>query len=150
MKGIVLVAADGRRFVCVPSGTTADFDAAQANGGWRARLMSRDSAGGVFGPAFDTEAEALALARSAAVALAEGTGGVFGEPRPLKVGDRVKYVEEGANFGDEGVVAAVYECGFDVKWDDEDGECAYEWWDIGVFVAKADAAPSAEATEAPA
>lgn len=137
MKGIVLVSVSGKTYVYLPSGSYADFTVQYIDGKWRARLIVSDAAGGNFGPAFDTEAAALALARSAAVALAEGTGGVFGEPRLLKVGDRVTYAEKGPNFGDGGVVVSADDGGFVVRWDDEDGECAYEWSDVGVYVAKA-------------
>lgn len=140
MKGIVLVCGD--KFATVSA--DAEFKVVSLhgdlNGKWMAAAMfgayGRDSEL-LFGPAFTTEAEALALARSAAVALAEGTGGVFGEPRLLKAGDRVTYAEKGSNFGDGGVVVSADDGEFVVRWDDEDGECAYEWSDVGVYLDKA-------------
>lgn len=208
-------------FVVLPHAKVVFQPSRDHSGQWRATITGRDQPSGWFGPAFATEAEARALCRAAAVALAEGTGGVFGEPAavhplktgdrvrwcggplgvvgpavcdvgfdvtwdsgahaeydwgdfgnrvklaepaavpaewkpvvevkpelPLKVGDRVKYIDEGPRYGDRGVVTGLAKVGFGVKWGDEDDECEYEWADVGLYVIKADE-PAEVKPEAP-
>lgn len=74
MKGIVL--SNGNGYLVQPNGI--EFDVIESGVQWAVTCNDYYH----FGPAFDTKAEAMVFARSAAVALADGTGGVFGEVRP--------------------------------------------------------------------